>query len=239
MKELKSRIFVTKNILKVKEILDEHVISVFSLIYKIFDSLDFPAVQCLAFGIIILSPNYKCGNQTYKRITIFHQIVYHFNEVFRLLLKILAFSSKIMSPLKIFCKWCFLFGIIFGRVHDQQFDDIGLFEFRSTNAAVTDDFFADSTVMYDTLYETVLDTDSGITDDLISNEMKIQKIKTYSRFLKQLGSFKIANADDLSKMTKLSARKRRTFRKIQLNTDSLKSETSGHWTLLSNFFHQN
>ena len=144
-----------------------------------------------------------------------------------------------MSPLKILCKWCFLFGIISGKVQDQQFDNIGLFDFRSTNPAMTNDFFADSTIMYDTLYETVLDTDSGITDDLISNETKIQKIKTYSQFLKQLGSFKKANADDLFKMTKLSARKRRTFRKIQLNTDSLKSETSGHWTLLSKFFHQN
>lgn len=144
-----------------------------------------------------------------------------------------------MPPLKILCKWCLLVDLILGRVHGQQLDDIGLFDFRSTNPAVTDDFFADSTVMYDTLYETVIDTDSGMTDDLISNEMKIQKIKTYSRFLKQLGSFKIANADDLSKMTKLSARKRRTFRKIQPNTDSLESQTSGHWTLLSKLFHEN
>ena len=144
-----------------------------------------------------------------------------------------------MSPLKFLCKCCFLFGIIFGKVHDQQLDEIRLFDFRSINPAVTDDFFADSTIMYNTLYETVLDTDSGMTDDLISNETKIQKIKTYSRFLKQLGVFKIANADDLSKMTKLSARKRRTIRKIQLNTDSLKSETSGHWSLLSKLFHEN
>ena len=107
---------------------------------------------------------------------------------------------------------------------------MSLFSFRSTNHVVTDDFFADANLMSDTLYETVINNPSAT---------QIQKINTYRQFLNELSSFKRANADDLVKMTKMPGRKRRTLRKIQLNANSLKSETSGQWTLLTKFFHQN
>ena len=108
----------------------------------------------------------------------------------------------------------------------------GLFDFRSTNSyhdVKTDDFFADSNIMYDTLYETVLNTDSATVNDVISNETKIQKINTYARFLKQLSLFRILNAGDLVRMT---GQKRHTWRNIQLNENSLK-EDSRRWTLLT------
>ena len=147
-----------------------------------------------------------------------------------------------MPSLKILTKWCFIFGSIFGKVHAEQFDDMGLFDFRSTNHATdgkTDDFFADSNIMYDTLHETVFNANPGKLTHMISNETQVQKIKTYSRFLDQLGSFKRANANDFLKITKGSGRPKRTLRKIQLNANSLKSETSDQWTLLTKFFHQN
>ena len=150
-----------------------------------------------------------------------------------------------MPSLKILIKWCFVFGCIFGKVHAEQFDDMahmGLFDFRSTNHATdgkTDDFFADSNIMYDTLHETVLNANPGKLTHMISNETQVQKIKTYSRFLDQLGSFKRANANDFLKITKGSGRPKRTLRKIQLDANSLKSETSDQWTLLTKFFHQN
>ena len=147
-----------------------------------------------------------------------------------------------MPSLKILTKWCFIFGFIFGKVHAVQFDNMGLFDFRSTNHAIdgkTDDFFADSNIMYDTLHETVLNAYPETLTDMISNETKVQKLKTYSRFLDQLGSFKRANANDLLKITKRSGRPKRTLRKIQLNANSLQSETSDQWNLLTKFFHQN
>ena len=147
-----------------------------------------------------------------------------------------------MPSLKIITKWCFIIGSTFGKVHAEQFDDMGLFDFRSTNQATdgeTDDFFADSNIMYGTLHETVLNANPGTLTDMISNETKVQKLKTYRRFLDQLGSFKRANANDLLKITKGSGRPKRTLRKIQFNPNSLKSKTSDQWNLLTKFFHQN
>ena len=135
-----------------------------------------------------------------------------------------------MSPLKTLLSSVFLFFLISGQGTDQQVDQLGLFSFRSTNHAVTDDFFADANLMSDTLYKTVINNPSAT---------QIQKINTYRQFLNELSSFKRANADDLVKMTKIPGRKRRTLRKIQLNANSLKSETSGQWTLLAKFFHEN
>ena len=147
-----------------------------------------------------------------------------------------------MPSLKILTKWCFTFGFIFGKVHAEQFDDMGPFDFRSTNHATdgkTDDFFADSNIMYGTLHETVLKANPGALTDMISNETKIQKLKTYRRFLDQLGSFKRANANDLLKITKGSGRTKRTSGKIHSNPNSLKSKTSDQWNILTKFFHQN
>ena len=89
--------------------------------------------------------------------------------------------------------------------------------------------------MYDTLYETVLNINSGTANDKISNETKIQKIKTYNRFLKQLSLLRKLNTDDLLPMTKVQGQKRRN--NIQLNNNSLK-ENSRQWNLLTKFFYQ-
>ena len=154
-----------------------------------------------------------------------------------------------MSPLKILINYSFLFwgknfGLVAEQAHDQKLENFGLFEWNrwtnlhSIDDSKTDDFFADSNIMYDTLYETVLNTKSDTVNDFISNETKIQKIKTYSRFIKQLGLFKIANSDELLQMTKVPGHKRQTLRKINLNANGLTSKTSDHWTLLAEFFHQ-
>ena len=133
-----------------------------------------------------------------------------------------------MFSLKLLVNWIFLFFLVCGQVaSDQQLENLGLFSFRSTNRAATDDFFADANIMSDTLYETVINNPSG---------EQILKINTYRLFLNELSSFKKANADDLLKMTKVPGRKRRTFRKIQKIANS---ENSGQWTLLAKFFHQN
>ena len=141
----------------------------------------------------------------------------------------------------ILTKLCFIFGSFFGKVDAEQFDDMGLFDFRSTNQAdgKTDDFFADSNIMYGTLHETVLNAYPGTLTQMISNETKIQKLKTYRRFLDQLGSFKRANANDLLKITKGSGRTKRTSGKIHSNPNSLKSKTSDQCNILTKFFHQN
>ena len=143
-----------------------------------------------------------------------------------------------MSPLKIFTNWVFLYCLISGQAPDQQLESFGLFDFRSTNSyhdVKTVDFFADSNIMYDTLYETVLNINSGTANDKISNETKIQKIKTYNRFLKQLSSLRKLNTDDLLPMTKVQGQKRRN--NIQLNNNSLK-ENSRQWNILTKFFYQ-
>ena len=127
-----------------------------------------------------------------------------------------------MSSIKIFTNWTFLFCLISGQAPDQQLESFGLFDFRSTNInndVKTVDFFADSNIMYDTLYETVLNTNSGTANDNISNETKIQKIKTYNRFLKQLSLLRKLNTDDLLPMTKVQGQKRRN--NIQLNNKLL------------------
>ena len=133
-----------------------------------------------------------------------------------------------------------MFRLIYGQAPDQQLESFGLFDFRSTNRNhdfKTNHFFTDSNIMYDTLYETVLNTDSATTNDFISEETKIQKVKTYARFIKQLSLFRILNDDDLLQMTKVSGQKRRIFKNIQINENSLK-ENSRQWNLLTKFFYQ-
>ena len=146
-----------------------------------------------------------------------------------------------MSLFKIFTNWTFLFCLISGQAPDQQLESFGLFDFRSANRNhdfKTDYFFTDSNIMYDTLYETVLNTDSATTNDFISDETKIQKVKTYAQFLKQLSLFRILNGDDLLRLTKVPGQKRRIFKNIQINENSLK-ENSRQWNLLTNFFNKN
>ena len=154
-----------------------------------------------------------------------------------------------MSPLKILINCSFLFfgknfGLVAEQAHDQKLANFGLFEWNkwtnlhSIDDSKTGDFFADSNIMYDTLYETVLNTKSDTVNDFISSETKIQKIKTYSRFIKQLGLFKIANSDELLQMTKVPGHNRQTLRKIDINANGLTSKTSDHWTLLAEFFRQ-
>ena len=145
-----------------------------------------------------------------------------------------------MSLLKIFTDWTFLFCLISRQAAGQQLERFGIFDFRSANRNhdfKTDHFFTDSNIMYDTLYETVLNTDSATTNDFISEETKIQKVKTYARFIKQLSLFRILNDDDLLQMTKVSGQKRRIFKNIQINEHSLK-ENSRQWNLLAKFFYQ-
>ena len=147
-----------------------------------------------------------------------------------------------MSPLKIFTNWAFLFCLISGQAPGQQLESLGLFDFRSAyrnHDFKTDHFFTDSNIMYDTLYETVLNTDSASTNDFISDETKIQKVKTYAQFLKQLSLFRIlpVNGDDLRRMTKVPGQKRRIFKNFEINKNSLK-ENSRQWNLLTKFFDQ-
>ena len=147
---------------------------------------------------------------------------------------VISKSFNRMSPSKVVINYSLLFCHIAGQALNQKLESLGLFEFRSTNwhsvdDSKTDDFFADSNTMYDTLYETVLNTDSAPVNDVISNETKIQKINTYARLLTQLSLFRILNADDLVQMT---GQKRHTWRNIQLNKNSLKGD-SRQWTLLT------
>ena len=135
-----------------------------------------------------------------------------------------------------------MFRLIYGQAPDQQLESFGLFDFRSTNRNhdfKTDHLFTDSNIMYDTLYETVLNTDSASTNDFISDETKIQKVKTYAQFLKQLSLFRIlpVNGDDLRRMTKVPGQKRRIFKNFEINKNSLK-ENSRQWNLLTKFFDQ-
>ena len=149
-----------------------------------------------------------------------------------------------MLPLKVVMNCSLVFCLIAGQALNQKLESLGLFEFRSTNwnsvaDSKTDNFFADSNTMYDTLYETVLNTDSASTNDFISDETKIQKVKTYAQFLKQLSLFRIlpVNGDDLRRMTKVPGQKRRIFKNFEINKNSLK-ENSRQWNLLTKFFDQ-
>ena len=111
----------------------------------------------------------------------------------------------------------------------------------------TDDYFADSTVMYDTLYETVLYIRSDNANDFINNEIKLQKLKIYNRFIKQLGLFRRANSGDLHKMSTMQRRsnqKRDTLRKVwsgngkNSTARSVNPVADNQWILLNELFDQ-
>ena len=80
--------------------------------------------------------------------------------------------------------FCILFSLIYGHESSKN-DLIGLFGFRSTDrngAAQTADYYADSIMTDDTLYQSVFLNDA----ENVPAKTKIQRFKPYSRLLDQL-----------------------------------------------------
>ena len=158
-----------------------------------------------------------------------------------------------MSILKVTATHFILISVSFGEIPEHEINEFaGLFDFRAVDwnhldHGNPDDYFADSRVMYDTLYETVLYIRSDNANDLINNEIKLQKLKIYNRFIKQLGLFRRANSGDLHKMSTMQRRsnqKRHTLRKVWSGNErnstarSLNPVADNQWILLNELFDQ-
>ena len=152
-----------------------------------------------------------------------------------------------MSPLKVFTIILFLWNPSFARLSEQDKFN-GLFDFRamdSNSNTQTDDVFVDSKIMYDTLYDNVLNINFDETQNCISNEAKLQKIKTYHDFIKYLSTYKRRITKDSLQMAKThgrSAQKRRTLTNTwskHSNQRFLKSEEQNDWSILTKLFNPN
>ena len=154
-----------------------------------------------------------------------------------------------MSFLNVQATFLFLLCPIFGEIPKQGMDKlVDLFLAIDDGHGMDNswygynmdnDFFADPKVMYGSLFKSVLNDPKA---NLIS-ETRLIKIKTYSRFLKQLSSYKRVTNNDLLQMTKgRSNQKRSSVRKLRsgnANENSPKSKAENAWSLLNKLFDEN
>ena len=154
-----------------------------------------------------------------------------------------------MSFLNVQATFLFLLCPIFGEIPKQGMDKlVDLFLAIDDGHGMDNswygynmdnDFFADPKVMYGSLFKSVLNDPKA---NLIS-ETRLIKIKTYSRFLKQLSSYKRVTNNDLLQMTKTQGRSNQKrslkFRSGNANENSPKSKAENAWSLLNKLFDEN